>query len=276
MSLMRIIILVVAAAAAVAAAMLVRNLQQTPEVTAEPVERIVEVEVSQIKVLVSLNDVRVGTLLTPDDFAWVDWPEASLNIGYYTQDTAPDAMETLAGSVARMAIYAEEPILPQKIVQKGETGFMAALLRPGYRAVAIEISPELASAGFILPDDRVDVLLTAEIEVPGSNGDIEDRTITMTIMENVRILAIDQTFGDLDGIPVLTGSTATMELTPQQAELMAQTSSTGQISLALRSYADADFNEGNAVAKLDLLNGMSSRSGAVTIYRNGKPSVGGS
>lgn len=277
MSLMRLIILAVAAAAAVAAAMLVRNLEQAPESTAEPVERIVEVEVSQTKVLVSLNDVRVGTLLTPDDFAWVDWPEASLNIGYFTQETTPDAMETLAGSVAKMAMYAEEPILPQKIVQKGETGFMAALLQPGYRAATIEISPELASAGFILPFDRVDVLLTADVEMPGSEtGETEDRTVTMTIMENVRILAIDQQFGSLDGVPVLTGSTATMELTPEQAELLAQTSNTGQISLTLRSYADADFNDGNAVAKLDLLNGMNARNGVVTIYRSGKPSVGGS
>ena len=215
MSPMRIIILVVAAAAAVLAAFLVRNLANQPPVVeqAAPVERIVEVEVSQQKVLIARTDLRVGTLLTPDEFEWANWPEATINPAYYTQEIAPDAMETLTGSVVRTAIYADEPIMPQKIVQKGETGFMAALLRPGMRAVTIEISPESASAGFILPDDRVDVILTQEIEVPFGEETIT-KTITNTILENARVLAIDQTFGDVDGIPTLTGSTATMELTP--------------------------------------------------------------
>jgi len=276
MSPMRLIILAVAAIAAVMAAILVRNLASAPAPVqaAETVERIVEVEVSQMKVLVSRNDVRVGTLLTPDDFSWADWPEKTVNIGYFTQETTPDAMETLTGSVVRVAMYADEPVLPQKLVQKGETGFMAALLRPGMRAVSMEISPESASAGFILPDDRVDVILTQEIEV--RNGeDLEARTVTQTILENARILAIDQTFGDLDGIPVLTGSTATMELTQPQAELMAQAARTGSISLTLRSYADADFNEGTALANEDLLN-SGPGGGQVMIYRNGKVATGGS
>lgn len=276
MSPIRLIILAVAAIAAVLAAMLVRNLASAPAPVqaAETVERIVEVEVSQMKVLVSRNDVRVGTLLTPDDFAWADWPEKTVNIGYFTQETTPDAMETLTGSVVRVAMYADEPVLPQKLVQKGETGFMAALLSPGMRAVSMEISPESASAGFILPDDRVDVILTQEIEVRNGEG-LESRTVTQTILQNARILAIDQTFGDLDGIPVLTGSTATMELTQPQAELMAQAARTGSLSLTLRSYADADFNQGVALANEDLLN-SGPGGGQVMIYRNGKIATGGS
>lgn len=276
MSPMRLIILAVAAMAAVLAAFLVRNMasQPAPVQTAEAVERIVEVEVSQQKVLVAKNDMRVGSLITPDELRWIDWPESAINPSYFTQEVAPEAMETLTGSVVRIATYADEPILPQKIVQKGETGFMAALLKPGFRAAAVEISPESASAGFILPDDRVDIILTQEIEFVNGE-DLQERTVTSTILENVRILAIDQTFGDMDGIPTLTGSTATMELTARQAEMMALASRTGTISLTLRSVADADFNNGEALEKEGALDDVDN-GGGVTVYRSGKPAAGGS
>ena len=276
MSPMRLIILAVAALAAVAAAFLVRNMASQPAavVQAEPVERIVEVEVSQQKVLVAKQDLMVGHLLTPDDFRWADWPESTLNPSYFTEEVNPDAMEILSGSVVRVATYAEEPILPQKIVQKGETGFMAALLRPGFRAVAVEISPESASAGFILPDDRVDVILTQEIEVVVASG-TDQRTVTSTIIENVRILAIDQTFAGTEEIPTLTGSTATMELTPRQAEMVALASRTGTISLTLRSAADARFNNGEALSKEDAFQDVGPSGSAVTVYRSGKPAAGG-
>lgn len=280
MSPMRLIILAVAAFAAVAAAFLVRNLANQPATVttgpAETVEKIVEVEVSQIKVLTANSDFRVGTLLTPEDFQWSDWPEASVNPGYYTQATTPEAMEELAGSVVRTAIYADEPILPQKIVVKGETGFMAALLRPGMRAVTVEISPESASAGFILPDDRVDIILTQEIEI-NTGQSVTEMAVTKTIMQNARVLAIDQTFGDVDGIPTLTGTTATMELTQEQAELLAVAARTGSLSLTLRSAADADFNEGVTIADTDLLvDGPGGPGNAIRIYRNGKVTSGGS
>ncbi|MEO1305071.1 MAG: Flp pilus assembly protein CpaB [Pseudomonadota bacterium] len=278
MSPMRLIILAVALVAAIAAAFLVRNLaNQQPTVvnSTETVERVVEVEVSQRKVLVAKTDLRIGTLLTPDEFKWANWPETTLNPAYYTQEIAPDAMEILTGSVVRSAMYADEPIMPQKIVQKGETGFMAAILNPGMRAMTIEISPESASAGFILPDDRVDVILTQMIEFTGE----EDRPpvmVTNTILENARVLAIDQTFGDVDGIPTLTGSTATMELVPSQAELVARSSRVGTISLALRSAADAGWNEGQAFASENVLEDVDSGGRKVMIYRSNKVEAGGS
>lgn len=277
MSSMRLIILAVAAVAAILAAVLVRNIARQPAVerTAEPVERIVEVEVSQQKVLVASGDLRVGMLLTPEELRWTDWPEASLNPSYFTQEMMPDAMEKVTGSIVRTATYANEPILPQKIVQKGDTGFMAALLSPGSRAAAVEISPESASAGFILPDDRVDVILTRDLENTLGES-IETLTVTDTILENVRVLAIDQTFGDVDGIPTLTGSTATLELTQPQAEMMALATRTGTISLTLRSVADAEFNDGEALSRSELLNSDNLIEDRVIIYRNGKVEAGGS
>ena len=277
MSSMRLIILGVAAVAAVLAAFLVRNMASQPatNTSSTPIERIVEVEVSQQKVLVASGDLRMGMLLTPEELEWVNWPEASVNPAYFTQDIMPDAIENVTGSVVRIATYANEPILPQKIVQKGDSGFMAALLRPGQRAVAVEISPESASAGFILPDDRVDVILTQDVEF-NVGEDIQTTTVTDTILENVRILAIDQTFGDIDGVPTLTGSTATLELKPEQAEMMALATRTGMVSLTLRSVADAEFNDGESISRSALLNGNAVVDNRVMIYRSGKVAAGGS
>ena len=143
------------------------------------------------------------------------------------------------------------------------------------RAMTIEISPESASAGFILPDDRGDVILTQMIEFTGE----EDRPpvmVTNTILENARVLAIDQTFGDVDGIPTLTGATATMELVPSQAELVARSSRVGTISLALRSAADAGWNEGQAFASENVLEDVDSGGRKVMIYRSNKVEAGGS
>lgn len=277
MSPMRIIILAVAAVAAVLAALLVRNAtSNTPTEQVETqVERIVEVEVSEQKVLVARSDLRVGTLLTPEDFEWADWPERTVNPNYFTEETDPDAMERLTGSVVRTALFEDEPVMPQKIVQKGETGFMAALLRPGWRAISVEISPESASAGFILPDDRVDVILTQIVEVDnGSSKD--DFTYTQTILQNVRILAIDQTFTTVDGMPTITGSTATMELTPDQAERMATAQRSGALSLTLRSVADADFNNGDTVAEGEILGTLNGGGSSVTVYRRGNATAEGS
>lgn len=277
MSPMRLIVLAVALVAAVLAAFLVRNLAQ-PTVVDGPtqtVERVVEVEVAQQKVLVAKTDLRVGTLLTPDEFKWANWPDSTLNPAYFTQEIAPDAMEILTGSVVRSAMYADEPVMPQKIVQKGETGFMAALLSPGKRAMTVEISPESASAGFILPDDRVDIILTQMIEFAGDE-DLPPVMVTKTILENARVLAIDQTFGDVDGIPTLTGSTATMELDQSQAELLARSARVGSLSLTLRSAADAGFNEGEALANVRALNEVDSGGRKVMIYRSNKVEAGGS
>lgn len=270
MSPIRLIILLVAAGAAIGAALLVRSMaggSSGPAANTQPQVIEKEIEVSSTKVLVSRSDMRIGSLLTPDDFEWSDWPEKAVHEGYFTQDMSPEAVEELSGSVVKTSLLEGEPISATKIVKKGETGFMAAILAPGLRAISVEISPETASAGFILPDDRVDVILTYEIEVVTDRG-VEETTVTNTIIENARILAIDQIFGEIDGQPALTGSTATLELAPRQAELLAHSSRLGSISLALRSVADADENDGAATANTSLLDGDTS-GGGVKVFKNG-------
>jgi pilus assembly protein CpaB len=232
MSPMRLIILVGAAAAAIAAAFLVRGLAQPRTVTQTVTEQqtlLQTKEVSETQVLVAKHDLVVGELLSPDDFQWAPWPENNVVTGYQTEADNPDAISELSGSVVRIAIYGEEPILPQKLVMKGETGFMAALLAPGMRAISVEISTESASGGFIL------------------TGDSESASQI--------------------------GNTATLEVLPEEAELIAHAQRLGTISLSLRPWSDAR-DTGSRGARTDLLQGGNSPGNGITIYRNGQASAG--
>lgn len=276
MSPMRLIILIGAAIAAIAAAFLVRGMSQPRTVTQTITDQQTVVqtkEVSETHVLVAKHDLLVGELLSPDDFEWAPWPEKNVVDGYKTEEENADAITELAGSVVRIPIYAEEPILPQKLVMKGETGFMAALLTPGMRAISVEISTESASGGFILPDDRVDVILTYDVQVATSEA-VVDRPVTETILQNVRVLAIDQVFsqGESESASQI-GNTATLEVNPEEAELIAHAQRLGTISLSLRPWSDAR-DTGSRGARTELLQGGNSPGNGVTIYRNGRASAG--
>jgi len=272
---MRLIILIGAAAAAVAAAFLVRGISQPRTVmqTVTQQQTLVQTtEVSETHVLVAKHDLLVGELLSPDDFEWAAWPKKNVVDGYKTEEDDPEAINELTGSVVRIAIYADEPILPQKLVMKGETGFMAALLSPGMRAISVEISTESASGGFILPDDRVDVILTYDAQVATADA-VLDRPVTETILQNVRVLAIDQVFaqGESESASQI-GNTATLEVGPAEAELIAHAQRLGTISLSLRPWSDA-ADTGSRGARTDLLRGGSTGNG-ITIYRNGQATAG--
>lgn len=293
MSPMRIIILLIAAIAAAGAAFLVRNMSAEappppPTIAAPAPVQVQEIiEVPTTPVLIVTRDVGVGEVLNAVDLEWADWPDENLNVNFFSQDITPEAVNLVANSVVRQAMFENEPVLPKKIVKKGDTGYMAALLSPGMRAVTVEISTVTASGGFILPGDRVDVLLSYDVELE-QNDDSFDRNeqritrpTTTVLMENVRILAIDQIFGDASGTFAI-GSTATVELPPREARLLVMAKRLGRVSLALRSLRDA--NEGGpTAARTDFLLDVSPYGDAdrnsdtlnnrVTIYRQGEVSI---
>ena len=165
----KIIVILVGIAAAIAAVMLARGIL-SDNANQPIIPQQVEVEVPKTNVLVSLRDLRVGESLSEADLGWTEWPDDLVQLNHITQDNQPDAVQDFSGTVVRLPIFEQEALLAQKVVSRGETGIMAALLSPGKRAVAIEISEESASGGFILPDDRVDVILTHEVEVRTVNG----------------------------------------------------------------------------------------------------------
>ncbi|MEX1249569.1 MAG: Flp pilus assembly protein CpaB [Hyphomonas sp.] len=278
MSPMRIIILLLALAAAGGAAFLALQLSR-PQVLTQTVTKdrtvVEEREVSEVAVLTVTRDFAVGETIDAADLKWSPWPRANVVEGYYVQTTLPASIKTLAGAVVKAALYRGEPVLPQKVVIKGQQGLLATMMSAEMRAVSIEISAESASGGFILPNDRVDLILTYQQKSEPEYG-VRDRIIATTIISNVRVLAIDQNFAtNEEGETARLGSTATIEVTPAEAELVAMSMSVGEVSLALRpletSVSGTDRNP-----RTELLQGASDGlGGGIKIIRNGKASTAG-
>lgn len=227
MSLARIVILGVALVAGLAAAMLVRK-------PGAPTPVAVVEKARTVPVLVAAADVPVGNTLGAGDMRWLDWPVDSVPAGVIRRDEAPEATTEIAGQLARVALVASEPIRRERLIKTDGTGFLSAVLPAGKRAVAISTDSRGANTagGFILPNDRVDVVLTSKEE--GSESYASE-----TLLVNVRVLAIGQNVQERDGEKVVIGETATLELDPRQVETVAQAQRSGTLSLALRSLKDA-------------------------------------
>jgi pilus assembly protein CpaB len=195
-----------------------------------------------VDVLVAKGDVGLGQALKPDDLQWQTWPAATASGTFIKRTDRPDASTQMVGMIARAPFIAGEPIREPKLVRADGSGFMAAILPTGMRAISTEISPETGAGGFILPNDRVDVLLTKREK----NADTKtgaDTVISEIILSNVRVLAIDQAPKEKDGQNAVVGKTVTLELKPEQAETLARARQSGTLSLALRSIADVNMVE---------------------------------
>jgi pilus assembly protein CpaB len=186
---------------------------------------------------------------------WQAWPAATASDSFIRRDRRPDATTTLVGSIARSPFVNGEPIRDTKLVQANGAGFMAAVLPAGMRAISTDISPETGAGGFILPNDRVDVILSRR-EKNADQGAGAEGVHSEIILSNVRVLAIDQTPREKDGQNTVVGKTATLELKPEQAEMLARARQSGTLSLALRSLADAGVvaNNDNQLGRRDSIN----------------------
>ncbi|MDO9461850.1 MAG: Flp pilus assembly protein CpaB [Alphaproteobacteria bacterium] len=276
MNLMRIIILVAAIAAAGLTAILVSSLVSTPEVA---VDKAPKIPVNQV--LVAARKIEIGTKLTEADLRWQEFPEPSVASVYFTRDRNPEAVKEHVGGIARAEIFSDSPITPGKIVNAGGGGFMSAILEGGMRAMSVQIAPETGAGGFILPGDRVDVLLSYETQVEEESGRRGKEVVSEIILENVRALAIDQTVNDPAGsdskggtqTSSVIGKTATLELTPAQAQKLAKSVASGRLALALRSLErkeDAEFAAREAAAAA-ALEAERSKNKSFTIIRYGTP-----
>jgi pilus assembly protein CpaB len=202
-------------------------------------------------VLVAKSDVPVGTFLREDMLGWQAWPNDLLDPNYMVQgqidprSQAPYDTKNLVGTVARLPIAAGQPITNARIVRPGEQGFLAAALKPGMRAITVGVSEISGVAGLVFPGDRVDLLLTHEVPNSGGQGG-EKRHASETVLENIRVLAIDQSLSHQAdakqnaGVPAAVGKSATIEVNPKQAEMVAVAGTLGGLSLSLRSLASPD------------------------------------
>lgn len=198
------------------------------------------------QILIAAADLPGGMRLESSALAWATWPLNAVAPYMITRDARPDAMAELANARVRHLITSGEPITDAKIVIIESGGFMSAVLPRGMRAIAINISEQSAVSGFILPNDRVDVLHTVSSQLAGDGN----RQITArAILRNVRVLAINRELGqqnDKSSMPEL--RTAVLEVFPEQAEAIAEAQAHGEVQLVLRSIAEAE-KEGHSDAK---------------------------
>ncbi len=298
----KIAVICIAAVSAIGLALVVRAMGSSGQAVSTAAAAPAVAARPMAKVLVAARDLAPGKRLTDADLAWKDWPVDEVNPAFITDGSVPipqaaaapaaekaaprpqGAVATVAraaadvatgggkadyfGSVVREPILAGEPIIGRKIVRAGDSGYMAAYLEPGMRAMAIRVNVETAAGGFILPGDRVDLVLTREANlgnVGASEGD-RSKFTSATVLQNIKVLAIDQSTRAGDDEQAVVGATATLEVGPRDAEALALAKSEGELSLVLRSYADTAGPSGRVQT-------VRTQSSAVRVYRGGAPEV---
>ena len=230
----RIVILSVALIAAGLAGLVAMKISGTKQVI-EKAETIIQKEPT-VNVLVSSVNLPVGSRLNDSSVRWTPWPQGNVLDSFITETKSPNAIIELSGAVVRLPLFEGEPIRPEKVVDSS-TRIMSSLLPAGKRAVSTEISVSTGAGGFVLPNDRVDVIMVRK----GDNGNF----LTENVLNNVRVLAIDQQIKEgEDGTSAVVGATATLELTPEQAKIITVAQQMAdRLTLALRSVADAQEND---------------------------------
>ena len=293
----RIAVICVAAVSAIGLALVVRAMGSSSNAPVAPAAAAPVEQRAMTRILVAAKDIQPGKRLTDADMAWKDWPADEVDPSFIIDASAPSvpkdatpekkvegAVETVArvaneaagkglksdylGSVVRETILAGEPIVGRKIVRSGDSGYLAAYLEPGMRAMAIGVTVETAAGGFILPGDRVDVVLSRENDTGGDNAPGPKFTAA-TVMRNLKVLAIDQQTRAGDDAQAVVGATATLEVGPQDAEALALAKAEGDLSLVLRSYAD---NAGPS-GRTGRIAAPAAAPRAVKVYRGGEPQV---
>lgn len=186
-------------------------------------------------VLVAKGNLPTGQFIRPDSVRWQAWPEDGIAPNYIVE--GQHKLEEYVGAVVRTGMNDGEPLTDTRVVRPGDRGFMAAVLTPGDRAVTVPVTVSSGLAGFLFPGDRVDILLTFTIQ--GTAESKQEHRATETVLTDVRVLAVDQRADDQNK-EVVVAKTATLEVTPKQAEIIAVASDLGKLSLSLRSLARQD------------------------------------
>lgn len=252
----RIVVLAIALGAGAVALYLASASETTTPATQ------VAVELPTVEVLVAKSELPLGHTITANDIRWQVWPASAASVGVLRRNDRNHADTEIVGMMTRSTFVEGEPIREIKLVRTDGAGFMAAVLTSGMRAVSTEISPETGAGGFILPNDRVDVLLSKR-DKSADRGTTIDVITSEVILSNIRVLAIDQAPKEKDGQNTVVGKTATLEVKPEQAETLAQARQSGTLSLALRALADANLPDVQIVDR--------QRKDSVNVIRYGIP-----
>lgn len=230
MSMRGVVFLLVALVAAGGTAMMVRGYLKA-ERESMVVQPQAAPEIVLPEVLVAADILPAGLVIKHEHLRWQKWPQEGVSDEYVVKGQR--SIEDLVGSVVRTGLGPGEPLTDNRVVRPGDRGFLAAIVQPGMRAVAVPINATSGIAGLIFPGDRVDIILTHTINAERETDD-RIRRASETVLRNIRVLATDQRTDRQDGDPSL-AKTATLEVTQTQAEMLAMVTEIGKISLSLRS-----------------------------------------
>lgn len=230
----RLFLLLIAIIAAVGTAGLARKFIQSPSATARVSKETIVQEPSTM-VLVAASDLPAGTIIDKGDIKFQAWPQDGILEGFVLK--AEGIEQPFIGAVVRRGVVKGEPVTDNRVVKPGEKGFLAAIVEPGHRAISVPVNATTGVSGLFFPGDRVDVILSHAIAA----GDVS-RNVSETILTDVRVLAVDQRVEDIDGKPAV-AKTATLEVSPKQAEVIAMLSTMGKLSLSLRSVGADDAGD---------------------------------
>lgn len=187
-----------------------------------------ESRLQTVGVVVAAEDIPFGSTIRPDQVSLSAWPKDR-----YPKDVLTD-VKAASGRVARREFMRGEPIVESKLLTTAANVGMLSLRIPrGMRAFTVRVNEVVGVGGFLLPDSRVDVVLTTES--PGG----ERGRMSKIILEDIRVLAAGQKIDQKSGDPVAVG-TVTLAVTPEDAEKLALASADGSIHLVLRNFADSD------------------------------------
>lgn len=251
MNLSKVIIVVVALGVAILAMVLSKSFLTPTQSKQMAVNKVVEV-LEKADVMVAAKNMVMGHKVTADDIKWQAWPKELVRDTMIVRSDNEEKFDQAISSIVKVQIDEGDPIRFTKLIDPKNGGVLSAILAPGMRAISTPISPETGAGGFILPNDKVDVLLTKQ------NADNKNKT--NTILSNIKVLAIDQTITERDGEQVVVGKTATLELSSVQSEILAMANNEGSLTLSLRSLADREVSNSNETRRKKKL----------TILRHGK------
>jgi pilus assembly protein CpaB len=288
---LRVMIVLVAAVAAIGLAVVMHKAMSGKAPPAAVVQAPAPTSKPMTQVLVAKRDLAIGERLTAADVTWQAWPADATNSAFITNGAATPAPtqatakaakavgdvaegmiggvspeKAVEGAIVRDPILAGEPITPRKIVRGGEGGYLSVVLSPGKRAMAVPVTSETAVGGFVLPGDRVDVLQTREAQNVGDStgATAVKNVVAETILQNVRVLALDQSTGADKDAKTIVASTATLEVGPVEAEALVRAKAAGPVTLSLRAYTDLGGPSG--------LGARSNEAAVVRINRGGQTS----
>lgn len=196
-----------------------------------------------LAVLVARKPLPAGMFIKPEDLRWQAWPEGAVDSSYILEGKRD--IKAFVGAVARRGIAAGEPVTDARIVLPGDRSFLAAVLTPDMRAVAIPVNAHSSIAGLVMPGDRVDLILSHKFDTAAGveGGKREVHAASETVLTNVRVIAIDQSTSDQKNAKVGVPKTATIEVSPRQAEIVTVAMELGKLSFSLRSLARPDGEE---------------------------------